>query len=205
MHIKRIIRGSLQANCYIIYAGDGGTAYIIDPGYDEKDTQDFVKEHGLYVEMILLTHSHPDHSGKAPALAGYFEIPICVQRNELDYYSKGKERLFGNCEYRLFDGGEELDLGGETISVLHTPGHSAGGICYYSPQSRKAFTGDTIFNVDIGYTHFAGGSDLQMRESLKNIVNKWENDVTIYPGHGDHATMKQVRAVNREFLDMIAG
>jgi glyoxylase-like metal-dependent hydrolase (beta-lactamase superfamily II) len=97
-----------------------------------------------------------------------------------------------------------LDLDGETIDVLHTPGHTAGGLCYYSQKSCLCFTGDTIFNVDLGFTNFDGGSAGRMRESLRNVINKWGNDVTIHPGHGDPATMKYVREVNREFLDMIA-
>jgi glyoxylase-like metal-dependent hydrolase (beta-lactamase superfamily II) len=67
-----------------------------------------------------------------------------------------------------------------------------------------SFTGDTIFNVDLGYTHFEGGSADDMKSSLRNVVNKWANDITIYPGHGDQATMKYVRDVNQEFLDMIS-
>jgi len=200
MNIERIVCGSLEANCYIIFRKDGGTAYIIDPGYDIKRTQDFVKEHRLTVKAVLLTHTHPDHSGKANALADYYGVEVCAQREELDYY-RGGGRLSVS---KLFDGGETLDLDGETILVLHTPGHSAGGLCFYSEKSRAAFTGDTIFNVDLGYTHFAGGSPDRMKESLVNVVNKWGNDVTIYPGHGDPATMAYVREANREFLDMVA-
>jgi Zn-dependent hydrolases, including glyoxylases len=196
MNIKRIICGALEANCYIIYRTDGGSAYIIDPGYDITQTQDFIKKHNLNVKSILLTHSHHDHSGKADALAKYFDVNVCAQREELDYYN-------GNIS-EIFEGGETLDLDGETIDVLHTPGHSAGGICYYSEKSRVAFTGDTIFNIDLGYTHFPGGSAKRMKESLKTIVNKWANDVKIYPGHGDSATMKYVRDVNQEFLEMIS-
>jgi glyoxylase-like metal-dependent hydrolase (beta-lactamase superfamily II) len=65
------------------------------------------------------------------------------------------------------------------------------------------FTGDTVFNVDLGYTSFAGGSDDDMRASLLNVVNKWGNEVTIYPGHGDPATMKYVRTSNQEFIDIV--
>ena len=200
MNIERIIRGSLEENSYIIYRQDGGSAYIIDPGYDIKYTQDYIKEHKLKVKAVLLTHTHPDHSGKANALAGFYGVDVCAHREELDHF-RGGDRLSVGC---LFEGGETLDLDGEEISVLHTPGHTAGGLCFYSEKSRAAFTGDTIFNVDLGYTHFAGGSADRMKESIKNVVNKWGNDVTIYPGHGDPATMSYVRGANSEFLDMIS-
>jgi len=201
MNIERIVCGSLEANCYIIYRKDGGAAYIIDPGYDVDRTRDFVKRRKLGVKAVLLTHTHYDHSGKAGALAGFFGVDVCAQREELDHY---KDKAGGLSVSRLFEGGETLDLDGEEIDVLHTPGHTAGGLCYYSEKSRVAFTGDTIFNVDLGYTHFAGGSAARMKESLRNVVDKWGNDVKIYPGHGDPATMKYVREVNREFLDMVA-
>ena len=198
MNIERIVCGSLEANCYIIYKKDGGSAYIIDPGYDLKKTQTFVAAHNLNVKAILLTHIHHDHSGKAKQLADCYEVEVCAHIKELDfdhYKGRGYASLF-------FEGGETLDLDGDIIDVFYTPGHSAGGLCYYSNKSRVAFTGDTIFNVDLGYTHFPGGDAESMKTSLKTIVNKWENDVTIYPGHGDPATMKYVREVNREFLDM---
>jgi len=204
MYIERIVCGPLEANCYIIYRKDGGAAYIIDPGYDTDRTRAFAAGRRLGVKAILLTHTHRDHSGKADALAEYFNVEICAHREELDHFSGNKNRLFGSNVDRLFGGGETLDLDGETIDVLHTPGHTAGGVCYYSEKSRIAFTGDTIFNVDLGYTHFAGGSAARLKDSLINVVDKWANDVTIYPGHGDPATMKYVREVNREFLDMIA-
>jgi len=204
MRIERIIEGPLEANCFVIYQKSGGSAYIIDPGYDTKRTRDFIKANRLIVKAILLTHTHHDHSGKADALAEYFGVEICAHREELDYYDGKPETLFGNNPERLFNGGEKLDLDGESIEVQHTPGHTAGSLCFYSAKSRVAFTGDTIFDVDLGYTHFAGSSAKRMKESLKTIVNHWENDVTIYPGHGDPATMKYVRGANHEFLENIA-
>ena len=200
MKIKRIICGSLEANCYIVYEQGGGSAYIIDPGYDVKQTQNFVEEQKLTVMAILLTHIHHDHSGKAKALADIYDVEVCAHRAELDFdHFKGR-----GYASKFFEGGETLDLDGNIITVFHTPGHSAGGLCYYSEKSRTAFTGDTIFNVDLGYTHFPGGSAESMKMSIQNVVNKWGNDVTIYPGHGDPATMKSVREVNREFIDMVA-
>ena len=197
MNIERTIHGSLAENCYIIFQKDGGAAYIIDPGYDKTYTQGFVKEHNLQIKAVLLTHTHPDHASKAAALADFYGVDVCAHREELDHYRGRVDRVF--------EGGETLDLDGETIDVLHTPGHSAGGLCFYSEKSKLVFTGDTIFNIDLGYTHFKGGSTERMRDSLKNVVNQWGNDVTIYPGHGDSATMRYVREVNQEFLEMIAG
>lgn len=195
MEIKRIVEGSLEANCYIIYRRDGGSAYIIDPGYDVRRTRSFISEHGLSPKAVLLTHTHHDHAGKAEGLANEFKCDICAGRAELDYY-RGRVDV-------LFDGGETLDLDGEEIKVFATPGHSAGGVCYYSEKSSLVFTGDTIFDVDLGYTHFPGGSAKRMRESLRNVIDKFGNGVIIYPGHGDSASMKTVREINAEFNEAL--
>ena len=189
--------GSLEANCYIVYRRDGGAAYIIDPGYDVAQTEEFVKTHGLNVGAVLLTHTHHDHAGKSAALADIFGVDVCAGREETDHYNGRVDRAF--------DGGETLELDGETIHVLNSPGHSAGGVCYFAEKARKVFTGDTIFDIDTGYTHFPGSSANRMKDTMKNVVDKWENDVCIYPGHGDSANMKRVREINQEFLDYISG
>ncbi|MDR3225388.1 MAG: MBL fold metallo-hydrolase [Clostridiales Family XIII bacterium] len=195
--IDRVIGGDIEANCWIIHHGDGSEACLIDPGYTYKRYLAVLSEHKLKAKGVLLTHFHYDHAGAADVLAGALDVPVYMHRGDLPYY-KGRVD-------RTLEGGETLDLGGEPIEVFHTPGHSAGGVCFYLPQSKVSFTGDTIFNVDLGYTHFEGGSAADMKASLVSVVNKWGNDVTIYPGHGDPATMKYVRGNNQEFLDMIGG
>ncbi|MDR3363876.1 MAG: MBL fold metallo-hydrolase [Clostridiales Family XIII bacterium] len=194
MNIERIIEGALEANGYVLWQKDGGEAYVIDPGYAASRYTKFAKAHALRPKAILLTHTHHDHAGKAAHLAEAFGCPVMAQREELDYY-KGRVD-------EILEGGERLDLGGEQIDVLHTPGHTAGGLCFYSAKSRVAFTGDTVFNVDIGYTHFAGGSAERMKNSLREVVGKWADGITIHPGHGDPATMKAVREINRDYIDM---
>ncbi|MDR2162743.1 MAG: MBL fold metallo-hydrolase [Clostridiales Family XIII bacterium] len=193
--IDRMICGGLEANCWIIHHGENSDAFIIDPGYSYKKYIGVVNGRKTVAKAILLTHHHHDHSGAADALARELDVPVYMHAGDLPYY-KGRVDA-------VLEDGETLYLNGESVHVLHTPGHTAGGVCYYMPGSKVSFTGDTIFNVDIGYTHFTGGSPDDMRASLREVVNKWENDVTIYPGHGDPATMKYVRDVNKEFIDML--
>jgi glyoxylase-like metal-dependent hydrolase (beta-lactamase superfamily II) len=202
--IDRVIGGDLEANCWIIHHGAGSEAFLIDPGYSHKKYMGVVRERGLRPVGVLLTHYHRDHAGAADILAGELDIPVYMHAGDTPYYKGRVDVMLGGGETLYLAGGGAGGRG-EPIEVLHTPGHSAGGVCFYLPESRASFTGDTIFNVDLGYTSFAGGSDDDMRASLVDVVDKWGNDVTIYPGHGDPATMKYVREVNREFIDMVGG
>jgi glyoxylase-like metal-dependent hydrolase (beta-lactamase superfamily II) len=195
VRIERIIGGNLEANCYIPHHGMGSEAFIIDPGFLRKKYIAAARELKLKVLAVLLTHHHYDHSGEAGLVAREFGVPVCLHRGDLPYY-KGRVD-------RVLEGGETLKLDGEPVRVLHTPGHTPGGVCFYLPDSKVSFTGDTVFNVDLGRTDLDGGSEADLRRSLREVVDAWPNDVTIYPGHGDPATMKYVRAVNREFTEMI--
>lgn len=197
MKIERFICGNLEANGYVVISEEGGEAWIIDPGYSHEKYVRYVEENGLSVKGVLLTHSHHDHMGKAGALRKALDCPVYMHREEAQYYGK-------DCDVAL-EGGEFLRLGDDGLAAIHTPGHTIGGLCFYSEKSRLSFTGDTIFNVDLGRTDFDGGSEDDMRRSLVDIIDKWGNDVTIHPGHGDPCTMKYVRRVNREFLDMVGG
>jgi glyoxylase-like metal-dependent hydrolase (beta-lactamase superfamily II) len=193
--IERIVGGNLEANCWIPHHGEGSEAFIIDPGFLHKQYIATARRLKLKVKAVLLTHHHYDHAGEAGAVARELDVPVCLHRAELPYY-KGRVD-------NVMEGGEVLDLDGETVQVLHTAGHTPGGVCFYLPDSKVSFTGDTVFNVDLGRTDLDGGSENDMRRSLIDVVDKWPNDVTIYPGHGDPATMKYVRAANHEFIEMV--
>lgn len=196
MQIKRFVCGSLEANGYVIYTNESKDTYIIDPGYSHKKYLEFVKENGLEVKGILLTHHHHDHAGKADILANAFDCPVYAHRAEISYY-KGMVN-------KELDGGEIISFGDDSLEVIHTPGHTAGGVCYFSEKSKLCFTGDTIFNVDLGRVDLPGGSLKAMTDTVNNIIDKWGNDITIYPGHGDSCTMKYVRKNNLEFLELLA-
>ena len=199
MRIKRLIGGDLMANGYIISDQSGGECYIIDPGYDYKLYVEYISRENLKVKGILLTHHHYDHTGATGELKKVFDVPVCIHKKDMniDVYRKKPDVFLSD--------GDVFMIGDEKLQIINTPGHTHGSICIFAQQSRVAFTGDTIFNVDLGTTELADGSTSEMRDSIINIINKWNDDIIIYPGHGDECTMGYVRRINREFLDMTGG
>lgn len=195
MKIKRIIGGELEANGYIIYHKDGGPCFVVDPGYTPDKYIKLIKASKLKLQGIFLTHHHYDHVGGAAKLRDYFECPLYLHREDCDFYKE-------NVDVMLEDG-DSFMLGEEKLSIIHTPGHSPGGISIYSEKSKVAFTGDTLFNVDLGRTDLRGGNEEKLIQTCRNIIDKWSNEITIYPGHGDSCNMKFVRRFNKEFLGLI--
>ena len=215
MEIKRIIGGILMANCYIISpspdrasakstgpAAQKTPCYIIDPGYDPHKIMNHIAESNLAPEGILLTHHHVDHSGNAAYLRKELDCPIMIHREDADRFREGADVLLENGDILKLDCPDSRGL---KLQVLHTPGHTRGGVCFLSERERVCFTGDTIFNVDLGRTDLEDGSYSQMCDSILTVIDRWENDITIYPGHGDPATMKAVRKINLEFLEIVNG
>ena len=197
MKIKRLIGGNLESNGYIVYDHEGGEGYIIDPGYRGEAFIAECEKLGVKIRGILLTHCHYDHVGAVDKLKTEWNIPVYLHRDDCDLYKKPVDVMLS--------GGERFFIGDESLLVQHTPGHTAGGVCFYSEsdRSKAIFTGDTIFNVDLGRTDLEGGSESDMVRTINEVCAKWGNDMTIYPGHGDPATMKYVRANNQEYLDLL--
>ncbi len=195
MKIKRFIGGSLESNGYIISNKTNGSCYIIDPGYEPKKFIEYVEQEGLNLKGIILTHHHHDHVGGVEKIRDYFGAPAMMHEMDANVYR-------GHIDCQLKDG-DEIDMDGEILKVYNTPGHTWGSICLLSEKSKVVFTGDTIFDTDLGRTDLTDGSPKAMIESCRNIIDKWSNEYTIYPGHDGSATMKQVRKYNKEFLDCL--
>ena len=195
MKIQRFTGGLLESNGNVLYQNEGQTCYIIDPGYNSKVYLDYLKKNELKLEGILLTHHHYDHTGAVDRLKKELDCSVYLHRADCDMYKKPVDVYM--------EDGDVIDIGGEKLVVISTPGHTRGSVCFFSAKSRIAFTGDTIFNVDLGRTDLEDGSEEEMRHSIIDIIDKWDNDIMIYPGHGDGCTMKKVRKINREFIDII--
>lgn len=195
MKIKRYVGGTLESNGYIISNKEEGNCYIIDPGYEPGKFINYIEEKKLEPQGILLTHHHYDHVGAVDRIQSWFDIPVSIHQQDAFYLKKPAQNIL--------DGGERLDLNGEVLQVIHTPGHTMGSVCFLSEKSKVIFTGDTIFDTDLGRTDLEDGSPEAMIQTCRNVINHWSNEYTIYPGHDGSATMKQVRKYNQEFLDCL--
>ena len=195
MKIKRLICGSLESNCYIIFHSKGGQCYIIDAGGKGKEIVEFVKAEGLTPKAVISTHHHYDHTDDAEYVTNAVDCPHYMHRTD-SYMYRGKVQ-------HLMEDGDIIMLEDEELKVVNTPGHTYGSICLISEKSKVAFTGDTLFDEDIGRTDLKDGNDLQMQESLKHLDKLLANDISIYPGHGESVTMKYVRNTNSYFNEYI--
>ena len=197
MEIKRFIGGILEANGYVISDPDSRCCYIIDPGYRPKVFIQYVKKQELHPEGILLTHHHSDHTGAAEQVRRALGCPVYMHRADCDRYGEWVDVYL--------EGGESLHLGEERFTVQHTPGHTKGSVSFLFRKSRCCFTGDFVFNVDLGRTDLEDGSEEEMIQSILQVADRWSGDTRIYPGHGDDCTMRTVRKINQEFNDIIGG
>lgn len=191
MLVKRFICGFIEENGYVIYQKDGGKCYVIDPGEDPGKFLDFIHEHDLDLKAILLTHHHPDHTGAISGILKKKDCPVLIHEYDAAMYGRKAE---------ILKEGDEVDLEGEKMKVINTPGHTRGSICFYCHDSKLIFTGDTLFSVEVGRSDLEDSSRIDLALTMGDIVDKWPDDMTIYPGHGDITTMADVRRDNVDFI-----
>ncbi len=172
MEIKRIVVGILQANCYLLAAG--GDLAVIDPGDEAEKIIDEIDHIGATPKLIINTHAHFDHIGANSRLKEKYGVPVMAGANE-------KWGTGFSPDAKLFDG-QIILVGGQPLRVVDTPGHTPGGICLLGPDF--IFSGDTLFDGNIGRTDLDGGSNKDMAESLKKLDRMIAAGMTAYPGHG---------------------
>ena len=209
MKINHYVVGPVQTNCYVVINEENKECLIIDPGASAKQLAELIRRDELTPVAVLLTHGHFDHAGAADDLAKEFDIKIYAheaERDTLGNPQKNVSWMVGASEsYRadVFLKDEEvITLAGFDIKVLHTPGHTEGGCCYYVADEDVVFTGDTLFAQSVGRTDFPGGSMSQIVRSVQdkllslNEAGNLETDIMVYPGHNDPTTIETERMNN---------
>lgn len=209
MNIKRFEFNYFGENTYIIWDADSKEAAIVDPGMinpDEVDeVEDFLSAGGLKLRYILLTHIHLDHTFGIDALKEKYDIEVLANKGDvaLGQSRNQQARMFhlpielGPVDIdRFLNDGATLSLGKEMITVIHTPGHSMGGICFFVPESGFVLTGDTLFRGSIGRTDLPGGNHRQLILSIRSKLLTLPSDTKVYPGHGPSTTIAEEAGSN---------
>ncbi len=202
MHIETIISGPLDVNCYVLWEGDG-SCVLIDPAA-ELPVLDYMANQHLTCTHILLTHGHFDHIGGVSGIKQKTGALVCIHREDAGMLTSNAESLgtmmgFYNAPVQpdlLLEDGDIIEALGTKLHVIHTPGHTRGGICYLHESSRTLFTGDTIFRLGAGRADFPGSDEQDLYRSIVNKIFTLEGDYTLYPGHNRLTTLEVERERN---------
>lgn len=193
-------------NCYILIDQTGREAAIIDPGGDAEALIQALTELQARPTMIINTHGHWDHIGANRALQQHYGIDIAIHEADapmLDDGAKSAARYFhgdgdGGHANRLLADGDSIELGSLRLTVLHTPGHTLGGVCL--KLDKLLFTGDTLFNLSIGRTDLSGGDYAAICRSLQRLTTL-DDGLLVLPGHGPGSNLGYEKAHNPYLRD----
>lgn len=190
MKVEKFVTGIISTNCYLVINEDTKQAVVIDPAACPSYLMSHIKSEGLKIEAILLTHGHFDHMMGIDGFLSEFDVPVYVHEEDADAmedpvlnqsstYTSGY--TFGKARY-LRDR-QTLELAGYTFQVIHTPGHTKGGCCYYVASEDVLFSGDTLFQNSVGRTDFVNSSTSDLVHSVREKLFLLPDDTMVYPGH----------------------
>jgi len=187
--LRKLVVGPYQANCYVLADKETREGVVIDPGDEVFRLVKEITHLGISIRYILITHGHIDHLGGAQELKRITQAPVWI--HPLDAGGLGFRPDGSLAE------GQEVQVGRYRIGVIHTPGHSPGGVCFHT--AGAVFTGDTLFAGSIGRTDFPGGNHPQLIQGVIQKIFPLGDDVRVYPGHGPHSSIGRERLTNPFF------
>ena len=203
--VRMFTVGPVQENCFVVREQDSGSALIVDPGEEADRLLKAVDELGIEkVEAILVTHTHFDHVGAVAPVARATGAPVYCPELEREVLANIMDYVpwpgFGPFESYEADhtvaGGETLELAGLKLEVLFTPGHSPGHVTYAIRDERALFSGDVLFQGSVGRVDLPGGDWPTLLSSIQSLVDEFEPETVVYPGHMGITTLERERATN---------
>jgi hydroxyacylglutathione hydrolase len=213
MDVRMFTVGPVQENCFVARREGSDRAVIIDPGEEAERIMAAVRDLGLTIDAVLVTHCHFDHVGAVAPIARETGAPVYVSEIErpvlADIMSYVPFPGFGPYESYEADhtlkGGERLEIAGLEIDVLFTPGHSPGHLTYSVPSEHAVFSGDVLFQSSVGRTDLPGGDWPTLLSSIGGLVEALPEDTTVYPGHMGITNLGVERRTNPFLAELAAG
>jgi len=204
---EHMVVGDLSCNCYLVGDPETRQAVVIDPGDDGGRIQQAIADHGLTIVAVVATHAHFDHVLAAEAIRAATGAPFYLHLADMDllqWLPASMQMFLGvtdgppppDVDTELADE-DTLEVGGSSLQVIHTPGHSPGSICLLSsdPQGTMLFSGDTLFAMSVGRSDLPGGDQDALLASIRRRLFPL-GDMPVFPGHGPETALDRERANN---------
>lgn len=201
MKIAKFVDTWMGENTFVAHFDNSKDAFIVDPSLVSKQVQRFVEQEGLNVKYIILTHSHSDHIADVEELRKLYGAKVIAHSEERELLTDASKNLSahdprGKIELEAdiyVNDGDNIEIAGQRVDFIHTPGHTKGGMCI--KVGDDMFTGDTIFNGDVGRTDLYSGDYGQLLASLM-VLSKESDALKIHPGHGPSSTIATEKQIN---------
>lgn len=197
MKIEKFVLGPVGTNCYIVSNVETKECFVIDMAACPPEMISHIKNAGLTVKAVFLTHGHFDHIMGVDGFLREFPVPVyaCEAEKELLENAQlnasssmlGQTYTFSNAQY--LSSRQNLKIAGTVIQVIATPGHTVGGCCYYMPEENVLFSGDTLFRSSVGRTDLPTGSMGQLVNSVREKLLVLPEETKVYPGHMEETTI----------------
>lgn len=203
MILRTIQVGITNTNCYLVGCEETHKGVVIDPGGNPRRILKGIEASELDVVYVLNTHCHFDHMGANANIVEATGAPLAVHPAEIPLLeARGGASVFGVAVEESpppdveLEHGMVLEVGRLSVEVLHTPGHSPGGVTFYLPDEAAAFDGDVLFSMGIGRVDLHGGDMETLMNSIHQVLFALPDDTALFPGHGPETTIGREKASN---------